>query len=75
MALTLQAFDGHGLHVSGQVGCKHGIDCGEQLVATCQMSDGYGALTYMICATVVALLWRTLVSESDDDEPPETMYN
>ena len=46
-------------------------DCGE-LVATCQMSEGYGALTYMICAAVVALLWRALGSESDDDEPPET---
>ena len=48
-------------------------DCGE-LVATCQMSEGYGALTYMICTAVVALLWRTLMPESDDDDPPETMY-
>ena len=48
--------------------------CGE-LVATCQMSEGYGALTYMICAAVVAVLWRTLGSDSDDNEPPETMYN
>ena len=51
-------------------------DCGEQLVATCQMSDGYGALTYMICAAVVTVLWHALGSDSDDDgDPPETMYN
>ena len=50
-------------------------DCGE-LVATCQMSEGYGALTYMICAAVVTVLWHALGSDSyDDGDPPETMYN
>ena len=50
-------------------------DCGE-LVATCQMSEGYGALTYMICAAVVTVLWHALGSDSDDDgDTPETMYN
>jgi hypothetical protein len=49
-------------------------DCGE-LVATCQMSEGYGALTYMIITAVVAVLWRALGSDSDEDQPPETMYN
>eukprot|EP01046_Picozoa_sp_COSAG06_P051949 COSAG06_NODE_8601_length_2118_cov_0.856860_4_plen_57_part_00 len=50
-------------------------DCGE-LVATCQMSEGYGALTYMLCTAVVAVLWRALgADDSDEDEPPETMYN
>ena len=49
-------------------------DCGE-LVATCQLSEGYGALTYMIITAVVAVLWRALGSDSDEDEPPETMYN
>jgi hypothetical protein len=50
-------------------------DCGE-LVATCQMSEGYGALTYMLCTAVAAVLWRTLGTDSeDDDDPPETMYN
>jgi hypothetical protein len=49
-------------------------DCGE-LVATCQMSEGYGPLVYLLCAAVVATVWRTFGSDSDDDDPPETMYN
>ena len=49
-------------------------DCGE-LVATCQMSEGHGVLTYMMCAAVVAILWRALGSDSDEDDPPETMYS
>ena len=49
-------------------------DCGE-LVATCHMAEGYGAVTYMLCAAVAAVLWRTLGSDIDEDQPPETMYN
>ena len=50
-------------------------DCGE-LVATCQMSEGYSVLTYVMCAAMVTVLWRTLGTDSeDDDDPPETMYN
>ena len=50
-------------------------DCGE-LVATCHMNEGYSILTYMLCAVVVATLWRTLGtgSDSDGDDPSETMY-
>ena len=49
-------------------------DCGE-LVATCELSEGYGTLTYVLCAAVVAVLWRALGSDSDDEDPPETMYS
>jgi len=50
-------------------------DCGE-LVATCQMNEGYSTLTYMLCAAVVATLWHTLGTGSDSgsDDPPDTMY-
>ena len=50
-------------------------DCGE-LVATCELSEGYGALTYMVFVAVAAVLWGTLgQDDSDADDPPETMYN
>ena len=34
-------------------------DCGE-LVATCELSEGYGVLTYMVCVAVAAVLWGAL---------------
>ena len=49
-------------------------NCGE-LVATCQMAEGYGILTYVMCAAIVTVMWRALGSDSEDDDPPETMYN
>lgn len=51
-------------------------DCGE-LVATCDIDEGYSVLTYMICAAVVTVLWHRFTpdTDSEDDEPPETMYN
>ena len=32
-------------------------DCGE-LVATCDINEGYSVLTYVICAAVVTVLWH-----------------
>jgi len=50
-------------------------DCGE-LVATCQLSEGYGVLTYIVCVAIAAVLWGALAQdECDEDDPPETMYN
>ena len=50
-------------------------DCGE-LVATCELSEGYGIMAYMVCAAVVTVLWGALAQDdSDEDHPPETMYN
>jgi len=40
------------------------------------MSEGYSVLTYVMCTAIVTVLWRTLGTDSeDDDDPPETMYN
>ena len=50
-------------------------DCGE-LVATCEVSEGYGVLTYMVCVAIAAVLWGALgQDDNDEDDPPETMYN
>jgi len=47
-------------------------DCGE-LVATCQLSEGYGVLTYIVCVAIAAVLWGALAQdECDEDDPPET---
>jgi hypothetical protein len=49
-------------------------DCGE-LVATCEVSEGYSMLTYMACIAIVTVLWGALGQGDSDDEAPETMYS
>ena len=48
-------------------------DCGE-LVATCELNEGYSTLSYMLCVAVVVVLWRALGADDSDEDPPETMY-